>query len=144
MHIVSRTLCAAGFTLLTQGAFAAPCTATTVKGAWGFTYEGFNLAGQNYCAGVGLMTFNTANLSNNTVKISLQRESCDGGPVQAGTANGTYTVTSTCTGRSTNLVYVGGNGSARLDFNIVEAGKRLQFVMVIPNVITLHGEALKR
>ena len=30
MHIVTRTLCAAGFTLLTQGAFAA-CTAATVK-----------------------------------------------------------------------------------------------------------------
>ncbi len=143
MHIVTRTLCAAGLTLLTQGAFAA-CSAATVKGTWGFTYQGFDLAGQNYCAGVGLMSFNTANLSNNTVKISLQRESCDGRAVQTGTANGTYTVTSTCTGRSTNLVYVGGNGSARLDFNIVEAGDKLQFVMVIPNTITLHGEARKR
>jgi hypothetical protein len=37
MHIVTRTLCAAGFTLLTQGAFAA-VQAATVKGTWGFTY----------------------------------------------------------------------------------------------------------
>lgn len=141
MHIVTRTLCAAGFTLLTQGAFAA-CTAATVKGTWGYLYEGYDPEGVRSCAGVGLLTFSTANLSNNTVRISLQRGSCNGAAPDTVNATGTYTVTSTCIGRSTNLDVPG--GPIRLDFNVVEAGKRLQFMMVFPNTITLHGEAFRR
>lgn len=143
MRHLQRTLPAAALALLASGAAsAADCTAATVKGVWGFSYDGFNLQANAYCAGLGLMTFTSPTRGNNTVKITTQRESCDGDPVAAGGATGTYTVTTTCTGRSTNLNY-GSAGTARLDFNIVEAGSRLQFVLVV-NGITLRGEAVKR
>ena len=145
MRNITRTLPALGLGLMLQAsAFAATtCSISTPKGIWGFTYEGFDLAQNAYCAGIGILTFSTGNLSNNVVKVTLQRESCNGATVgPLGSASGTYSVTSTCTGRSTNLAYTGGD-VGRLDFNIVEAGQRLQFLLVI-NQLTLHGEALKR
>ena len=142
MHGMIRLSAAA--TLLALAATAqAECTASTVKGVWGFSYDATDLVSNRYCAGLGLMTFNTGNLSNNTVKVSLQRESCNGEAVRTGGASGTYSVSSTCTAKSTNLVYSPGGKTAKLDFNIVQAGTKLQFIMVI-NGITLHGEAVKR
>ena len=142
MHVMTRLSAAATLLALTATA-QAECTATTIKGVWGFSYDATDLLNNRYCAGLGLMTFNTGNLSNNTVKVSLQRESCNGEAGRTGSASGTYSVSSTCTAKSTNLVYSPGGKTAKLDINIVETGTTLQFFLVI-NGITLHGEAVKR
>ena len=77
MRTTNRFIIAAGLLALANGA-GADCTASSIKGVWGFTYQALDLEGPRACAGIGFMTFNTANLSNNTLKISLQRESCNG------------------------------------------------------------------
>ena len=143
MHGMTRLSAAA--TLLALAATAqADCTASTVKGVWGFSYDAIDFAGNRTCAGVGFMTFTPAtNLGRDSVKVSLQRESCNGTAVVIGSATGVYSVASTCAGKSTKLVYLPSLKTAKLDFNIVQAGTKLQFIMVI-NGITLHGEAVKR
>lgn len=143
MHRITKLVAATTLTALTTTAQGA-CSAATLKGVWGFSYDTFNLRNDVFCAGVGLMTFTPAtNLGRDGIKVSAQRESCNGTPVEIGSATGSYTVSSSCTARSNNLVYSPGSKTARLDMNIVEAGKKLQFVLVI-NGVTLHGEAVKR
>lgn len=143
-----KIMTAASLLVLAQGASAA-CAIATVKGTWGFSYEATNLEGVRTCAGLGFMTFNSGQGSANTVKITLQRESCNGSAVSTpgATGNGTFSVSSTCTGRSINIKYPASSQTGRLDFNIVEAGTRLQYVLVIDagnNGITMHGDAFKR
>lgn len=143
MKATLKVTTAAALLVLAQGSHAV-CNATTVKGDWGFSYDAVDLAGGRNCVGVGLLSFNTGNLSNNTVKITAQRNSCGGAAVSTFAANGTYTVASTCIGRSSNLKYTTNGKSSTLDFNIVEAGTRLQFILVQGNGVTLLGEAFKR
>lgn len=142
MQLMTTLTTAAVLLALSTTAHAA-CTAATLKGVWGFSYDATDLANNRYCAGLGLMTFNNGTLTNNTVKVSLQRESCNGTPANTGSASGTYAVTQFCTATSNNLRYTPGGKIAKLDMNIVNAGKHLQFFLVI-NGITLHGEADKR
>lgn len=139
-----KIMTAAGLLVLAQGANAVDCTAATVKGTWGFSYDAVDLQGSRNCVGVGLMTFNTGTLSSNTVKITAQRNSCAGEPATTFAASGTYSVASTCIGGSTNLKYTSSKITSKLDFNIVQAGTRLQFILVQGNGLTLHGEAFKR
>lgn len=138
-----QVMTVAALLVSTQGAHAA-CTASTVKGDWGFSYDAVDLVGGRSCVGVGLLSFNTGNLSNNSVKISAQRNSCAGSAVTNFAAAGSYTVSSTCIGRSTNLKYTASSKASTFDFNIVEAGTRLQFILVQGNGLTLRGEAFKR
>lgn len=128
---------------MAQGANAA-CAVATVEGVWGFSYDAIDLQGTRNCVGVGLMTFGTGIGSPNTVKITAQRDSCNGEPAKTFAASGTYSVSSICTGKSTNLKYTSSDPGSKLDFNIIEAGTRLQFIMRLSNGITLHGEAFKR
>ena len=143
MHKAVHFIAAAALLAAADGASAA-CAIATVTGTWGFSYDAVDLAGARNCVGVGLMTFNSGTGSSNTVKITAQRNSCGGDPVASFAASGTYTVASTCIGKSTNLKYSGTSKVSTLDFNIVQAGTRLQFVLVQGNGLTLHGEAFKR
>lgn len=144
MHAIVRLMAVATLAALATTAQGA-CTALTLKGVWGFSYDTFRLQDNGYCAGIGLMTFTPAtSLGSDSVKVSAQRESCNGTPVVIGSARGNYSVvTASCTANSTNLVYSPSGKSAKLDMNIVAGGTKLQFVMVI-NGVTLHGEAVKR
>lgn len=143
MHTIGKLVATATLVALTSTAQGA-CTSATLKGVWGFSYDTFRLADDGYCAGIGLMTFTPAtNLGRDGIKISAQRESCNGTPIETGSAVGSYSVTSSCTAKSTNLRYSPGDKIGRLDMNIVAAGTKLQFVLVI-NGVTLHGEAVKR
>ncbi len=137
-----KVITAASLLALAQGA-SADCTATTAKGVWGFSYDATDLQGQRSCVGVGYMTFNTGTFSNNSIKISAQRESCNGSLAKTYAASGTYTVTAACVGKSTNLKYSSNDSGAKLDFNLVQVGTRLQFILVLSNGITMHGEAFK-
>lgn len=143
MHAIVRLMAVATLAALATTAQGA-CTALTLKGVWGFSYDTFRLQDNGYCAGIGLMTFTpAASLGRDSVTVSAQRESCNGTPVVIGGARGNYSVTDSCTANSTNLVYSPSTKSAKLDMNIVAGGTKLQFVMVI-NGVTLHGEAVKR
>ena len=143
MHTITRFAAAATLVALASTAQGA-CTAATLKGVWGFSYDTFGLTDNAYCAGIGLMTFTPAtSLGRDGIKVSAQRESCNGTPAEIGSASGSYSVSSTCTAKSTNLVYARGGKTGKLDMNIVDAGTRLQFILVI-NGLTLHGEAFKR
>ncbi len=144
MHNTIKLVAAAGPLALAQNASAADCKASTIKGVWGFSYDAIDLQGGRNCVGVGLMTFNTGTLSNNSVRITAQRNSCNGDPALSFAASGTYSVAPACTGKSTNLKYSSNDSGAKLDFNIVENGTRLQFILVQSNGLALHGEAFKR
>lgn len=143
MQTTIKAVTLASLLAVAQGANAA-CTAATVQGVWGFSYDAIDLQSPRNCVGIGLMTFSTGTLSNNTVKITAQRDSCNGDLAKTFAASGTYAVSSICTGKSTNLKYTFSDTGSKLDFNIVEAGTRLQFIMRLSNGITLHGEAFKR
>lgn len=105
MHRMTRLSAAA--TLLALAATAqAECTVSTIKSLWGFSYDAIDFAGNRTCAGVGFMTFTPATkLGSDSVKISLQGESCNGTAVVTGSASGAHSVSSTCAAKSTNLVY---------------------------------------
>ena len=143
MQTTIKAVTLASLLAVAQGANAA-CTAATVQGVWGFSYDAIDLQSPRNCVGIGLMTFSTGTLSPNTVKITAQRDSCNGALAKTFAASGTYSVSSICTGKSTNLKYSSSDQGSKFDFNIVAAGTRLQFIMVLSNGITLHGEALKR
>lgn len=144
MHNTMKIMAAAGLLALAHNASAVDCKVSTIKGVWGFSYDAIDLQGSRNCVGVGLMTFNTGTLSNNSIRITAQRNSCNGDPASSFAASGTYSVAATCTGKSTNLKYSSNDSGAKLDFNIVENGTRLQFILVQSNGLTLRGEALKR
>jgi len=144
MRTTLEVLTVATLLTLAEGASAA-CSVASAKGVWGFSYDSIDLQAQSSCAGIGLMTFTPAtNLSRSTVKITAQRESCNGDAAKTFAASGTYTVASICTGKSTNLKYNSSDPGSKLDFNIVEAGTRLQFILVLSNGVTLRGDAVKR
>ena len=145
MHNTIKLMAVAGLLALAQNASAVDCKASTIKGVWGFSYDAIDLQGGRNCVGVGLMTFNTGTLSNNSVRITAQRNSCNGDPASSFAASGTYSVAPACVGNSTNLKYSSDNNfRARPDFNIVENGTRLQFILVQNNGLALRGEAFKR
>jgi hypothetical protein len=142
MHKPFKLITAASLLALAHGA-SADCSAITVKGVWGFSYDAVDLQTQRSCVGIGYMSFTSERFSNDTVKITAQRNSCNGDPATTFAASGSYSVAAGCTGKAT-VKYTSKDPGSKLDFNIVAAGTRLQFILVQSNGLTLHGEAVKR
>ncbi len=142
MNNMFKMMTAASLLVLGQAAIA-DCTTNTVKGVWGFDYDAIDLQGQRTCVGVGFMTFNSGALSNNTLKITSQRNSCNGDPATTFAASGTYSIATSCAGKA-SVKYSATSPISKLEFDIVQAGTRMQFILVQGNGVTLHGEAFKR
>ena len=93
------------------------CTATTVKGKYGFTFSGLQF--QNVPVpwqGVGLMTFDGAGNASGTFTFSLN------GQIASSPYTGTYTVNPDCTGSVTGASPIGGDDAT---FVIVGGGAEI-------------------
>lgn len=117
-----------------QSAIAA-CANTSVTGTWGYNYSSIDFNNSEFCAGLGLFTFS----GSDRLKVVAGKDSCNGS-ISSSTAQGTYSLSSACTGTASVVFNSGSTG--RYHF-VLNDKKTIDFILLVKG-FTLHGEAQKR